>query len=110
MKRVCEMMALVVLLATASACDKLKARSLESALAKELPSDCTSYAGTAAAGATCSSRASAEKAKLVFVAHCEDIQALSLMSVKVEHMGGGKLESWQIESPSTSCKFTSTQH
>lgn len=108
--RVCEAAAIAVLLLTASGCDKMKARSLESALAKELPSDCTSYAGTAAAGASCSSRASAEKAKVVFLAHCDEIKDLSLMSVTVEHLGGGKLDKWQIESPSTSCKFTATKY
>ena len=32
------------------------------------------------------------------------------MSVKVEHLGGGKLDTWQIESPSTSCKFSATRY
>ena len=109
--RVCEAVVIVVLLATASGCDKLKARSLGSALAKELPSDCTSYADTGAAGASCSSRASAEAAKVLFLAHCDELKELSMVTgVKVEHMSGGKLETWRMESPSTSCKFTATNY
>ena len=85
-------------------CKSMKVRSLTSSLQRELPADCTSFAGTAAAGATCQSDQSVERAKAFFTARCSDLRDIGLVSVTVRNSGANS-RTWMITDFSGDCEF-----